>query len=277
MSAKSLWNECSKQHAMTALPSEVAPSKQAMATAELIANFKKRLARHLDYQLDLVVNENRSTMIRVLERKKAFARLSLHRMFLDAPEEILSEIASFVEGKHTNTPKADYSLRGYIQSNLARFNYSHLLDRTKLVTQGEHYDIQAIYNEINRDYFGGTLKLVITWYGARGRKNRSRIVFGEYFDHLRLVKIHRVLDDPFFPDYFVRYVVYHEMLHHVVPGYVNKVGHFRAHGADFKAREREFKEYERAIAWERLNKAAFFTPRVRRKKRTLLSRLFKSP
>jgi hypothetical protein len=65
-----------------------------------------------------------------------------------------------------------------------------------------------------------------------------------------LIRVHPVLDKDWVPRYFVEYIVYHELLHHLIPtvriGGVNVL-----HPSEFGAREREFRHYARALAWER--------------------------
>jgi predicted SprT family Zn-dependent metalloprotease len=229
-----------------------------------VERFKRKLTRSSGYDLELVINENRSTMLNVLERKKTWARLSVHKMFLDAPENVISAIAHYVRGTRRDRAGKDLLIRGYIQSNLNRFNYSHLLDENKMSTEGRYYDLAAIYEKLNSKYFRDELDLKITWYGTWGRKTRRKVTFGQYFDHLKLVKIHRLLDDPFFPEYFVEFVVYHEMLHHLVPGHFDEKGIFRVHGQDFKELERKFEEYDKAIQWEKRHKDYFFSNSCRK-------------
>lgn len=227
----------------------------------LVEKFHKKLKRHLDFPCELIVNENRSTMLHILERKREYARLSVHRMFLDAPEEVVLAIAHYIRGSRREKEERDRRIRSYIQSNLPRFDYSDRLDVSKLETQGRFYDIKEIFDELNCRYFQSALSLALTWFGdsCRPTKRSFRIVFGQYFDHLKLIKVHRLLDDPFFPRYFVEYVLYHEMLHHVVRGFVGENGRYRVHGPDFKRRERLFIDYERAIKWEEEHKEALFT------------------
>lgn len=221
------------------------------------AEFQEKLSKLLDIQLELVVNENRSTMLSLLEKKRNRARLSIHRMFLNAPEDVISAIAHYVRG--TRRPRKDLIIRGYIQSNLPRYNYSYKINKDKLVSVGRYYNLKRIYDTLNKHYFQNKLDLDITWFGlSKRRQRRSRIIFGMYQDHLKLIKIHRIMDDPFFPDYFVRFVVYHEMLHEVVPGYVDEKGLFRIHGKEFKEREKQFEDYEKAILWEKKNKKQLF-------------------
>lgn len=225
---------------------------------QAVKQFKQKIAKHLKIKLELVINENRSTMLSLLERKRDSARLSMHRMFLEAPDPVISAIAHYVRGTQKDRQDQSLVLRGFIQQSLQCVDYSHRVDPRKLVHEGRLYNIGHLYEQINKDYFDGRLDLKITWYGTWGKKNKSRITFGQYFDALKLVKIHRVLDDPFFPDYFVSFVVYHEMLHSIVPGYVDETGRFRTHGEAFKLREKEFEHYEIATEWERKNRLLFF-------------------
>ena len=215
---------------------------------------KNKLRKLLKHDLELVINENRSTMVSLQRNRK---RLSLHKMFLEAPDPVIAAIAHYVRGMRRDADRQNLVLRGYIQENLSRFDASHL-DRTKLVQKGRIYDLKPLFNQLNRRYFKGELQLRITWFGAWGRSNRSRIVFGQYHDNLRLIKIHRILDDPFFPEFFVRFILYHEMLHAVVPGSVDERGRFCIHGQAFKEREQQFEQYAEAVAWEKKNKQHFF-------------------
>jgi hypothetical protein len=54
------------------------------------------------------------------------------------------------------------------------------------------------------------------------------------------------------PRYFVSYIVYHELLHHLIPA-VRVAGRAVLHPAEFSRREQEFRHYERAITWEQKN------------------------
>lgn len=228
---------------------------------QAIDQFKKKIAKHLKLRLDLVINENRSTMLNVLEKKRGAARLSMHRMFLEAPDQVISAIAHYVRGTK-KTSDEHLVLRSFIQASLQSYDYSNRIDPNKLVHEGKHYNVRLLYERLNRQYFDGKLALKITWYGHWGKRNASRVTFGQYYDALKLVKIHRILDDPFFPAYFVAFVVYHEMLHAVVPGYTDKRGRFRTHGEKFKEREREFEYYEEATEWERKNRLFFFRSKL---------------
>jgi hypothetical protein len=123
---------------------------------------------------------------------------------------------------------------------------------------GGHYDLQTIFNELNACYFNNQLDLKITWFGSAQRKARRHRKLGLYCFRSKVVKIHRLLDQPHFPPYFISYVVYHEMLHSVCPPVKAKRGRYRIHHSDFLKKEKEFAQYEVAKRWEEENKKLFF-------------------
>ena len=104
------------------------------------------------------------------------------------------------------------------------------------------------------EYFGGSVHVLITW-GKPGRRRprpRSTIKLGSYSSAERLIRVHPVLDRPWVPRYFVAYIVYHEMLHHIVPGHLTRTAARRVlHPPAFLERERAFHHFDRAIAWEK--------------------------
>ncbi len=206
-------------------------------------DFETRLHRYLSFRVEVKVNENRKIVLSYRDRI-----LSVHKLFLDAPEEVIRELARYVMGKKTKP-----LLRQFIQSQTFETKRT-----VKLEPKGEVYDLSEIMAEIEQTYFGKSLDLQIGWFGKEERKKRSRMTFGLYLDNVKAVKIHRLLDSLFYPRFFVAYIVYHEMLHSVIPGYLDARGHFRIHGPEFKNREREFHDYSRARNWEKVNREKIF-------------------
>ena len=73
---------------------------------------------------------------------------------------------------------------------------------------------------------------------------------GSFHRDRNLIRINPVLDSKNVPRYFIEYVVYHEMLH-AAERVESCVGRQRVHTKEFKRREKVFKYYEQALAWER--------------------------
>ncbi len=122
------------------------------------------------------------------------------------------------------------------------------IPRKILSVQGEHYNLQDIFNEINAKYFQGSLKIAITWSGSKKSRPRRSILFGSYHLKQEVIRIHRRLDGPDVPLYFIQFVVYHEALHHVFPP-IREKRKRRIHHAEFKKKEKEFADYLLAKAY----------------------------
>lgn len=216
--------------------------------------FQQELEGLLGIKFQLKINDNRSTMLSIKWEPEG-PKISLHRMFLQAPRNIMEDLACYIKKQNA---KLAPTLKAYIQNELPKLDYSHHLDSRKLETIGGVYNLQSIYNRLNRVYFGRQLDLSITWYGRSQHRSRSKLTFGLYSDPLKLIKIHRILDRPLFPDYFVSYVVYHEMVHCLCPPYVDEKGITHIHGPEFKKMERLFVDYDRAQKWLREHQRELF-------------------
>jgi hypothetical protein len=216
--------------------------------------FQEQLENHAGIKLRLKINDNRSTMLSV-KWEPDCAKVSLHRMFLQAPQNVMQALACYLNGEHK---KIAPSIKAYIEYNLQRLDYSHELDRMELQTKGRVYDLEEIFLLLNRKYFDKLLRLNITWFGERRRRICKRVTFGLYHDPLRLIKVNRLLDHIHFPDYFVAYVIYHEMLHFVCPAYVDENGVKHIHSREFKEREKEFAFFKEAQQWIRDNQNYLF-------------------
>ena len=125
-------------------------------------------------------------------------------------------------------------------------------------TEGRHFDLQAIFDRINARYFGNRLRsYTITWGRRRRKRPASYIVFGSIQEEDRIIRIHPLLDREFVPRWYVDYVVYHEMLHAFVPDKHDAEGRRIIHHEGFLKRERKFRHYQAAIAWEQENLGRF--------------------
>jgi len=200
--------------------------------------------------LELRLTNNHYSMISV-RRKPDGYRLRLHRMFVGAEPRTVRALARYVVH---NDRRASTLLGDYIE------RHQHIIRQQKrrprqmnLRTAGRNHDLQAIFDRLNAAHFAGGLEARITWgpVTARGKRRRS-IKMGSFAVEDRIIRIHPALDQDCVPDYFVAWIVYHEMLHgkHEVR---RENGRRRFHSAAFLAEERQFPEYDRACAWEKQN------------------------
>ncbi len=213
---------------------------------------RRRIAAHLDGELDLVVTDNRCTLISV-QRKAGRYRLRVHHMFLDAEPRIIRALARYAMGKD---PGASALLNEYIEFHKDRIKQSPQRKRNQPVLnpKGDVWNLKEIFDGLNHRYFDGTLDIAITW-GKRSRrrpKKHRSLKMGSYSVEDQLIRIHPALDRPFVPRFFIELVVYHEMLHHIFPMPVVN-GKRRFHTPEFRAKEQSFPHYDRARTWERRN------------------------
>ena len=177
-------------------------------------------------------------------------QIRLHHMFLDAPTAVQEALVRYVTAAERS---ASQLVGKYIEDNGFRIRASRPVSRP-LVTQGSTHDLYVVFHAVNAKYFGGAVDALITW-GRSGRPAavrtpRRSIKLGSYSATERLIRLHPALDRAWVPRYFVSYIVYHEMLHHVIPSSQGN-GRRMLHPPIFVARERLFRDFDRAIAWER--------------------------
>ena len=134
---------------------------------------------------------------------------------------------------------------------LGIFRNKKIKKRIILRPKGEIYNLLEIYETLNHEYFDAKLDLRISWFGRGEVIPKTRITFGAYNHDLKLIKVNRLLDKPHIPEYFVRYIVCHEMLHNAFPPIRRKRGRHHVHHCDFKAKERAFPFYAKAMAFIR--------------------------
>jgi hypothetical protein len=220
----------------------------------MLMTFQKEIEEQAKKRVRLRINDNHSTMLSV-KWESDCTKVSMHRIFLDAPKNIMDALACHIQQENSNVAP---QVKAYIEERLKHLDYSKTVNRNKIYTQGDVYDLNAFFHKINDEYFNNKIDLLITWYGKKGFRNRSRVTFGLYHQPLRLIKIHRMMDSFCFPDYFVEYVIFHEMLHHVCPSYYDSKGKHCVHSEEFKRLERQFYWYDKATKWLKENISNFF-------------------
>jgi hypothetical protein len=206
-------------------------------------HLKQFLEECLKRPVSLVLTKNSTSMLSA-RMHDGVLRVRLHRMFLDADRRVMSEIASYLKNRGGAMPH----FRGFIRDN--REQLSLKPPKKVLVrTAGKFHDLCGLYDEINKEYFGGAISAAITW-GTRSPRSavRKRTV-GSYSERSNTIRINPVLDKKTVPRYYVALIVYHEMLHAAM-GTPLRGKRRSVHSREFREREKLFKEYEKAMAWE---------------------------
>ncbi len=194
--------------------------------------------------VSLVITDNSTTMLSIKDTGRALM-LRLHRIFLEAGIDVLNELSDYIKGRKGRTPL----IRNFINSNTHKVKEKPPR-RVNLRTEGRYYNLLDIYRSVNDTYFGGRVSASITWGSRSPRRSARKRTLGSYTGRGSLIRISPVLDSGKVPRYFLEYIVYHEMLHADMGIRAGK-GRRIIHSREFRRRERLFKHYDRAIAWEK--------------------------
>ncbi len=120
--------------------------------------------------------------------------------------------------------------------------------RTHLIHQGEVYNLKEVFDAVNEKYFNAEVDLAITWSPRRITGARRYRRLGCFNPQKNLIRLNPILDDHEVPPYFIAFIVYHEMLHHLFPPFVAR-GKRQIHHISFRQQERKFVEYPSAKKW----------------------------
>ena len=141
----------------------------------------------------------------------------------------------------------DYSLTPAVMrsSDLARRGRGRKMISS---ARGEVYDLERMFTKLNRRYFDGQIeKPTLTW-----SQRRTRSILGHHDHVYDSITISKTLDSIDVPEWFVEYILYHEMLHIKHPARLINGRRFY-HTTAFRNDERRFPHYDQSQKWlERL-------------------------
>src|SRR5438045_4886410 len=116
-----------------------------------------------------------------------------------------------------------------------------------LEIEGRYFDLRGMFEKLNARHFGNRLRgYKVVWGRKRRERPREYFIFGTIQEEDRVIRINPWLDQRFVPIWFLEYVLYHEMLHAVVPDRMGEDGRRCVHTHEFNRRERMFRFYKRA-------------------------------
>lgn len=249
---KTQWRQLDLQFA----PEEASPRSAFLDPLSETESHRRRIVGYLTVKMpdpvDVVFTNNRSTMISFRHRRGRYA-LRLHRLFRHADERLLDHLSRYLMSpRKTDSVELDR----FIAAHQEEIDRTRSLRRKTLITQGRKHDLKAILESVCHTYFNGEIDLRIGW-GRRPRRHRTarrrrRSVsraLATYNFETRTILVSPVLDAPNVPQYVLEWIVYHEVLHHVLP--VQEIsGRRRYHTHQFRVLERAFIHYEAAKQWE---------------------------
>lgn len=216
------------------------------------------LAALLSEPVRLTVHDNRSTMVS-FRRNPDEIHYRVHHMFLEAPTEVVRALAVFAgTARGTTVRRRDAGARidGWVRTNRACIAAPRA---DRLESRGRVHDLQAIFDRLNEEHFGGAIEARIGWGLVRGGRRRRTVKTGVYIQDARLIRIHPTLDRTEVPEFYVAAVVFHEMLHQAIPAR-DVAGRRIVHGPDFRRRERAYPDHARAKEWEERNLSLLLSP-----------------
>src|SRR5262249_25030661 len=109
---------------------------------------------------------------------------------------------------------------------------------------GRVYDLQRIFSRVNRRYFDNEIeKPNLTW-----SQRRARRILGHHDAAHDTITISKTLDSPDVPEWFVEYIMFHQMLN-ITPPARTTTGRGYYHTPSFRAEERSYPRYAQAQEW----------------------------
>ena len=188
---------------------------------------------------------NADSFIR-LENGALHVRMS--DLLAGAPAPVIEALAYILLGKlyRKETPRIySHRYRLYLNRRDVR-RQAHLVRQIrgrKFISgpRGQHFDLEEIFERLNRDYFDGMLgRPQLGW--SRGT---SRTMLGPFDPSHNAIIISRIFDRPGAPALALDYVMFHEMLHLRFP--VDHTGmRRRVHTKEFREAEKKFPQLREA-------------------------------
>lgn len=165
-----------------------------------------------------------------------------------APMAVLEGAAALLLAKiyRRRTPRALVApYHEYAKSHRTRQRIQNMrsgrVRRASLDAAGRHFDMHAMFDDLNRRFFAGELRKPHLGWSTRGWRRQ----FGSYDPGPNQILLNKRMDRPQVPRYVVEYVLYHEMLHVKHP--TRKSGcTLLSHSPEFRAEEKLFPEFKRA-------------------------------
>ena len=234
---------------------EAAADEPALTPEDWERFLSERLAR----RVSVSYGRSRTTPLQARRPRAALSsaaswRVRMHAMFAAAPVEVRGAVVDLLaSGKRARVSRP--VLDGWIQATLEKLPRPRIPDEA-LETRGRHHDLARIAGTLLRSELRGDFDAErpaprITWGPAPRRRPRRGLRLGSYDVESHLVRIHPALDQAAVPEWFVRYVLFHEFLHAVHPPVRGRDGRWIRHGPELVRREERYEDLERALAWER--------------------------
>jgi predicted metal-dependent hydrolase len=184
-----------------------------------------------------------------LRSGRVYVRVS--DLFRDAPMNVHRSLAFILVAKllRRRTPQVhdrvyrDYAFSPHVQraSDIARRRRG----RKQLTSaRGAHYNLERLFDRLNRLHFDDALaKPTLSW-----SPRRTRRILGHHDPVHDAIVISKSLDSADVPEWFVEYILFHEMLHIKHPARLIRGRRFY-HTKAFRAEEERYPRFQQAQEW----------------------------
>jgi hypothetical protein len=198
-----------------------------------------------------------------IRRKESEWVLRISDHCRNAPRQVLEAIAIILGSKIVHKRPPQGLVETYESFRQASMIEAAVRERRRVkgrkrisMEEGVHYSLPAIYREINNHFFNGQIEIQQIGWGLR--KGWRRL--GHYDPIHHSITLSPALDSPKVPEFVVRYIVYHEMLHAIFEDQPDRGARQRHHPPEFHRAERSHPDYARSKKFLR----EFFGRRRRR-------------
>ncbi len=200
------------------------------------------LSHSTDREVKLTITSNRVSMASIDFSKKGPVKIRLHKNYLKAPEEVITALKNYLKTRQ----KSDWDTISAFGRRIVLENMRPARRKHRPMA-GKVYHLGEIRDNVNKCFFNNSVSCRIEWGNMvtatkHGRKSRS-IRYGSWVPDIKTVRINPLLDDERVPYEFIRYIVFHEMLHSVVPK-EESGNRNRYHSVTFKRLERTFPDVD---------------------------------
>jgi len=215
-------------------PDSLLPPANKAALAREAARRRRAPAR-----VEVRIADYRSTVVRVV-RRGGLCRVSVHSRLAAAPPGVFAAAVRCVWDRLDRRAPDPADVRA-----LAAFLRDH---RTAVPppapagsAAGRHVDLAAACRSVNARFFDGQAPVAgVTWTPRRSFRRLA-----DCHPEAGIIRVSRLLDNPRVPRYYIEYLIYHELLHLVVPP-VTRGGRRCFHHPAFRRLERQFPQYREA-------------------------------
>lgn len=234
-------------------------NRRAPASPTRVDRATSRLRRRV---LELVPGEPVDVEVRYTRNTSTLASRSIRgsrvtlrvqEVFREAPDELLELLVDYLF-QSRGTARAREARRRLIEyaANSPALPARRRRARPPAPPGGKHHDLELLRDELITLHFPELANREPPAIGWTRRIQRR--VMGKWVapaaDGPGVIHINRLLDRLDVPELYLRYVVYHELLHELLPSRFEN-GRWIRHSPEFREREKKFPGFQAARDWER--------------------------